>query len=953
MMTDSALSSLFPTHQIGADGFNWFIGQIESGAGEDPKGSGRHRVRIVGQHPKTCSIVPTEELGWAQTLMPVTNPHTPGGATSVSDQLESGTWVVGFFMDTDRQMPVIMGSIGRVANSFEEGESESEDPTPGTDRCKEFTTFIKPKNKVQFDQFEDSIEQDTAAVGIAADGRTRTTDDGEHISQQETIYLKAKYSQNTETNQGGINWCVEIADECGKETDMENSFTRLFAEMLAETQRNDGKLGNFLIGKISGELTDAVSVGRKYVTKAKQLIRTFVASVKGFIIEKLREAVKMLTDALLYPDEKGNSLTPVTKFFNKYLDIIGCEMADLGDRLAEFIEDIIFGFLFNIYKQTACQVDKFIQGILAKIQSLMNDLLNKVLGPIMDLLGAIASPFNILGDAINYVLSLLGITCSGPGKKCSTKTTVCTNCGSDDRGDFLDNLIEDLEDGPKDWAQYVCEDAYEGRPIPETTVEFVGGIQEIPEGEFIAYSIDDVFVKEGDIAEFTVRRAGKTDIVSSVSYETRDGSALKVLDYEDKDGIVGFVEGEIEKKILVRTFVDDVVEDREDFFVAIFKDTPGTIQQVADKNIGRCVIRSQKVAPDPIEIGGFEGLPQQDNPIITSINPNNPNIFPDSPIPDAPNGSEDEEDNTILKDLDRTYQVLADKSSVKEGGFITYTIITTNVPDGTVLNYRLFGENITPSDIVNFTLNGKFVINSNKATVVIGINEDGDNLESSEVLIFAVVGTGARVSVLIESDLESFSRKEQLEEQDSSINVPPIRDVRLPTVDPPITGPGGEIIDIPIRDTGDPYDEPPAVFVTGNGFSAAAMALLDENGYLTEIRVTDPGFGFKLNTPTIAKKECIIDSFTMIRPGREYTTAPTVYIDEDPNIAEAVVENGRVVSVRIKNREMTFSEYPKVLILGGGGYGATFIPSFSCLEPAARVKIGSAKIGTGSYIDCP
>ena len=250
-------------------------------------------------------------------------------------------------------------------------------------------------------------------------------------------------------------------------------------------------------------------------------------------------------------------------------------------------------------------------------------------------------------------------------------------------------------------------------------------------------------------------------------------------------------------------------------------------------------------------------------------------------------------------------------------------------------------------------MNGKFVINSNKATVVIGINEDGDNLESSEVLIFAVVGTGARVSVLIESDLESFSRKEQLEEQDSSINVPPIRDVRLPTVDPPITGPGGEIIDIPIRDTGDPYDEPPAVFVTGNGFSAAAMALLDENGYLTEIRVTDPGFGFKLNTPTIAKKECIIDSFTMIRPGREYTTAPTVYIDEDPNIAEAVVENGRVVSVRIKNREMTFSEYPKVLILGGGGYGATFIPSFSCLEPAARVKIGSAKIGTGSYIDCP
>ena len=192
-MTDSALSSLFPTNQLGADGFNWFIGQIESGAGEDPKGSGRHRVRIVGQHPKTCNIVPTDSLGWAQTLMPVTNPHTPGGATSVSDQLESGTWVVGFFLDPDRQMPVIMGSIGRVANSIEEG-GEDEDPTPGEDKCKEFTTFVKPKNKVQFDQFEDTIENDTAAVGVAPDGRTRTTEDGQNISQQETIYLKAKYS---------------------------------------------------------------------------------------------------------------------------------------------------------------------------------------------------------------------------------------------------------------------------------------------------------------------------------------------------------------------------------------------------------------------------------------------------------------------------------------------------------------------------------------------------------------------------------------------------------------------------------------------------------------------------------------------------------------------------------------------------------------------------------------
>ena len=40
-MTDSALQSLYPVNQIGADGFNWWIGQVEKDSREDPKVSGR------------------------------------------------------------------------------------------------------------------------------------------------------------------------------------------------------------------------------------------------------------------------------------------------------------------------------------------------------------------------------------------------------------------------------------------------------------------------------------------------------------------------------------------------------------------------------------------------------------------------------------------------------------------------------------------------------------------------------------------------------------------------------------------------------------------------------------------------------------------------------------------------------------------------------------------------
>ena len=109
----------------------------------------------------------------------------------------------------------------------------------------------------------------------------------------------------------------------------------------------------------------------------------------------------------------------------------------------------------------------------------------------------------------------------------------------------------------------------------------------------------------------------------------------------------------------------------------------------------------------------------------------------------------------------------------------------------------------------------------------------------------------------------------------------------------------------------------------------------------------------RLNTPQTEQKRCIIDSFTMITPGTGYTSAPKVFVDGDAYVAEAIVENGMVVSVRIKDREKTFTSYPRVQIIGGGGYGAKWLPSFSCLSTEALVKVGSAKIGTGSYIDCP
>ena len=945
-MTDSSLQSLYPVNQIGADGFNWWVGQIEQGHKKDPKKSGRCKVRIIGLHPQSCDAVADEDLPWAITMMPVTNPHSPGGLFSVSSQLKTGHWVVGFFLDNDKQQPVIMGSVGRVAEA-----SKVKLPDRDTEKegCNSFTTYKDPEQKSAdqgaTEDGDTDVSQNTSESGhVNTDGNKVVNENNEIISSHITNLTAAKYKRNTATNSAGINFCIEKADKCGKDTNLTGTFTHLMSEMLYETQRNNGKLGTYLVGELSGDLFDAIDVGREYVDKAIAVMRSFIANIKGFVLKQIRKAVKKLTDALLRPSKDGNILTPITKFLNKYLAKVGCKMADLGDRLAKWLEDMIFGYLFNIYKATACQIDKFVGGLINKIQSLMNDLLKSILGPLQSLLGAIAKPLNMIGDAINKVLSLLGIQCSGPNQKCAKTVKVCTDCSADKREDFLDKLLKNLTTDSMDWNQYTCDDNNEGTRIKSTDITFVGGMQD-PDRN-IVYSISDIEVTEGEKAVFTVRRSGYTDVISSLEYKTRDGTATKGSDYEEVNGIVGFVEGQTSKTIEVRTFDDQVAEGYEDFYLRLSIDTPGKeiTRSNFSKNIARCVIKESNIN---------SGTTSTSDPVTGIIDPSNPND-PET-NPDDPSDFADvtEPTGTVTTSNLPSYTITPDRTTVKEGEFVTYTITTTNVPSGTSLNYQLFGPNITPSDIVSNNLNGTFVIENNEAIVIVGINKD-DLTEDEESLIFGIGGTGASASVLILSDLTGLSEEEISNLEDESSEDMTDTESTLPEAGTIITDKGGGIISIPILTSGDPYTEPPAVFITGEGYGASGEVLLDTEGFAKEIRIVDPGFGYKINLPDNVQRECIIDSFTMIRPGQQYEEAPKVFVDGNDEVAEAVINtDGQVISVRIKNRSITFDSYPEVVIVGGGGYGAKFIPSFVCLDSDARVKIGSAKVGTGSYIDCP
>jgi len=93
-------------------GFAWFTGVIEDI--DDPMEMGRYRVRCYGYHNADKSPekgIPTEDLPWAMTMLPVTSASMTGIGQSATGLL-CGTWVIGFFREgINTQDPVIMGSI--------------------------------------------------------------------------------------------------------------------------------------------------------------------------------------------------------------------------------------------------------------------------------------------------------------------------------------------------------------------------------------------------------------------------------------------------------------------------------------------------------------------------------------------------------------------------------------------------------------------------------------------------------------------------------------------------------------------------------------------------------------------------------------------------------------------------------------------------------------------------
>jgi hypothetical protein len=98
------------------DQIRWFVGDVTSIS--DPLQMGRVRVRVTGIHQNNEQEIPSDNLPWAQTVVPVTQGGTKGLGNILGIQV--GARVFGIFMDgMNSQLPLVLGSMPK----YEDGSA--------------------------------------------------------------------------------------------------------------------------------------------------------------------------------------------------------------------------------------------------------------------------------------------------------------------------------------------------------------------------------------------------------------------------------------------------------------------------------------------------------------------------------------------------------------------------------------------------------------------------------------------------------------------------------------------------------------------------------------------------------------------------------------------------------------------------------------------------------------
>ena len=268
---------------IGKDGFLWFYGVVEDR--QDPYMIGRVKVRCFGHHTDNKITLPTEDLPWAQVMLPVTSAGISGiGQTPMG--LVEGSHVFGFFRDGEaRQEPVVMGSLPGYPTETADKDKGFYDPNGEFPRYKNAPDTCQLATMIEYNPIE----------------HASLTFDNEYINNLQNIGTASIDSMQLASafiSKGSSSLFGFVAD--------------IITSQVASA------LGSNILNTVGGSLAGFTTSNFPMLANLPSQIGDVVEGVTGFISET---GEGLLTSVGLTPDTLSNAAMSVQTGLSGVLDV--------------------------------------------------------------------------------------------------------------------------------------------------------------------------------------------------------------------------------------------------------------------------------------------------------------------------------------------------------------------------------------------------------------------------------------------------------------------------------------------------------------------------------------------------------------------------------------------------------------------------------------------------------
>lgn len=310
---------------IGLNGFIWWVGVVETR--DDPLKLGRCRVRIFGWHADDLSKLPTEQLPWAQVLLPTT------GSRTISI-IREGDWVSGYFLDGENaQEPVVVGIFPGIVS---EPSTREEDQTVFVSR--RFTTSQTPprppgEGGTPYVSLDNTVGEPTVprlargiitgtAIAYSNSNREHVCD----ITDEIKLFIRlarVEFGQLIETIRAGIRALIAALG-------IEPSGEISKAVSIAKWILNELKKIQAIIAEVADYVEIAKIIALKVAALA-QYIASLPERIATFLRDCLRSALTSFISALGSASISTGVSADLTELTNTISEISGVTASITGD----------------------------------------------------------------------------------------------------------------------------------------------------------------------------------------------------------------------------------------------------------------------------------------------------------------------------------------------------------------------------------------------------------------------------------------------------------------------------------------------------------------------------------------------------------------------------------------------------------------------------------------------